>query len=174
MSVAYAVVRIFSTDMEFVDSIHRDRKAACARGAVALDSGALAVAIREYDPDDSDEAAAYGVPAPVQETEPETLSPSRTEIFYSADLDLPSYRHIDGTAGTQEEGQIHALDDLLSVLKLDGYLDADMDDLPTFGGAEPLVTSRAWSWDETRLLVGTCGDDFEIVERAAGDGEAGQ
>ena len=164
MSVAYAVIRIFSTAQR-VDSRHWERSAADARVSEMFAAGADRADVREYDPDDADEAAAYGVPAPAQETEPETLSPSRTEIFYSADLDLPSYRHIDGTTGTQEEGQIHALDDLLSVLKLDGYLDADMDDLPTFGGVAPENTLAIWSWDETRLLVGTCGDDFEIVNR---------
>ena len=37
--------------------------------------------------------------------------------------------------------------------------------LPTFGGVEPADTSGVWSWDADRLLVGTCADDLEIVER---------
>lgn len=37
--------------------------------------------------------------------------------------------------------------------------------LPTFGGAEPRDTSGVWSWDEGRLLVGTCGSDLRIVSR---------
>ncbi len=36
--------------------------------------------------------------------------------------------------------------------------------LPTFGGGE-VYGGCIWSWDETRLLVGTCGDDLEIVTR---------
>ncbi len=38
-------------------------------------------------------------------------------------------------------------------------------DLPTFGGEEPACTLGVWSWDETHMLVGTCNDDLEIVER---------
>ena len=38
-------------------------------------------------------------------------------------------------------------------------------DLPTFGGDEPENTDGVWSWDETRLIVGTCSDDVEIVSR---------
>lgn len=37
--------------------------------------------------------------------------------------------------------------------------------LPTFGGEEPADTQEVWSWDETRLLVGTCASDLEIVDR---------
>ncbi|MCP4661006.1 MAG: hypothetical protein GY856_36860 [bacterium] len=37
--------------------------------------------------------------------------------------------------------------------------------LPTFGGEEPADTAEIWSWDETRLIVGTCADDLEIVDR---------
>ncbi len=37
--------------------------------------------------------------------------------------------------------------------------------LPTFGGAEPADTSAIWSWDITRLLVGTHANDLEIVSR---------
>ncbi len=46
----------------------------------------------------------------------------------------------------------------------------DLDDrtvaeLPTFGGEEPRSTSEVWSWDTTRLLVGTCASDLRIVDR---------
>lgn len=41
----------------------------------------------------------------------------------------------------------------------------DWTSLPTFGGAEPASTLEVWSWDETRLLVGTCADDLQIVDR---------
>ncbi len=39
------------------------------------------------------------------------------------------------------------------------------DSLPTFGGDEPVNTERVWSWDETRLLIGTCADDLQIIAR---------
>jgi len=42
----------------------------------------------------------------------------------------------------------------------------DWSSLPTFGGDEPADTREVWSWDATRLLVGTCADDLRIVERA--------
>jgi len=46
-------------------------------------------------------------------------------------------------------------------------------DLPVFGGPQPTMDegdgaasdARLWSWDSTHLLVGTCADDLEIVER---------
>jgi len=41
-----------------------------------------------------------------------------------------------------------------------------MTELPTFGGAEPPNTDGVWSWDEQRLLVGTCRDDMRIEDRA--------
>lgn len=41
----------------------------------------------------------------------------------------------------------------------------DWASLPTFGGEEPADTTGIWSWDETRILVGTCPDDLEIIAR---------
>ena len=41
----------------------------------------------------------------------------------------------------------------------------DWTSLPTFGGDEPHDTTGIWSWDEDRLIVGTCADDVEIVPR---------
>lgn len=41
----------------------------------------------------------------------------------------------------------------------------DMTSLPTFGGAELLIAGGAWSYDATRLLVGTCAADLEIIDR---------
>lgn len=38
-------------------------------------------------------------------------------------------------------------------------------DLPNFGGSAPADTASVWSWDATRLLVGTCADDLNIVSR---------
>ena len=60
------------------------------------------------------------------------------------------------------------LDDLLEILTDDSTeIDSDeMVALPTFGGGEPDNTLGVWSWDETRLLVGSCSDDYEIVDRS--------
>ena len=65
--------------------------------------------------------------------------------------------------GGMDSGPIDDLDDLLSVLRV--HQPNDLDDLPTFGGNEPTDTEQVWSWDETRLLVGTCCDDLKIVKR---------
>lgn len=42
----------------------------------------------------------------------------------------------------------------------------DWTELPTFGGEAPADTQGVWSWDATRLLVGTCASDLRIVARA--------
>lgn len=41
----------------------------------------------------------------------------------------------------------------------------DWTSLPTFGGPEPVDTQGVWSYDATRLLVGTCTADLEITNR---------
>lgn len=56
------------------------------------------------------------------------------------------------------------LETLLAAVR-DGRYSDDMDQLPTFGGAEPSDTNRVWSWDAERLLVGTCAGDMQIVTR---------
>lgn len=38
-------------------------------------------------------------------------------------------------------------------------------DLPTFGGDEPIETDQVWSWDEERIIIGTCTDELEIEMR---------
>ncbi len=43
--------------------------------------------------------------------------------------------------------------------------DRDWTSLPTFGGEEPDDTSGVWSWDETRVITGTCADDLKIAPR---------
>ena len=60
---------------------------------------------------------------------------------------------------------IRNLDELLNACKSRAL--CIHDGLPTFGGEEPDDTSEVWSWDETRLLVGTCADDIEIINREA-------
>jgi len=62
-----------------------------------------------------------------------------------------------------DSGPIDDLGDLLAVLR--DYQPESLDDLPTFGGDAPRDTSEIWAWDETRLLVGTCCADLEIVAR---------
>jgi len=37
-------------------------------------------------------------------------------------------------------------------------------DLPTFGGTDA-ADDEVWSWDDTRILVGTCIDDMVIEDR---------
>ncbi len=37
--------------------------------------------------------------------------------------------------------------------------------LPNFGGVEPADTVEVWSWDEGRVLLGTCRDDLSINPR---------
>lgn len=57
------------------------------------------------------------------------------------------------------------LDALLGVLtEMEDSREIDMTSLPTFGGTEPKDTSGVWSWDATRMIVGT-GSDYEIVDR---------
>jgi len=57
------------------------------------------------------------------------------------------------------------LDQLLDVLQaMTDSRDVDMTSLPTFGGTEPKATDGIWSWDATRMIIGT-GSDYEIVDR---------
>jgi len=44
------------------------------------------------------------------------------------------------------------------------YYEGFISDLPTFGG-EPVNEWEIWSWDDTRILVGTCIDDMTIEDR---------
>lgn len=61
----------------------------------------------------------------------------------------------------------HNLDELLAALRAHGNeLNCrEMTHLPTFVGEEPSNTSGVWSWDESRLLVGTCASDLRIEDR---------
>lgn len=75
--------------------------------------------------------------------------------------------------------EISSLEDLYGALRTaphDDYGDDGIDwtGLPTFGGAEPNNTSGVWSWDETRLMVGTCLDDLKIIDRVDHEGEIGR
>lgn len=57
------------------------------------------------------------------------------------------------------------LESLLAVLRRYDLSDDRWTRLPTFGGEEPRSTSGVWSWDATRLLVGSCASDLRIVSR---------
>jgi len=62
------------------------------------------------------------------------------------------------------------LDDLLEQIKSGVFDHLHLNgngwtELPVFGGAEPVSTVGVWSWDPTRLLVGTCSDDMKIINR---------
>ena len=85
--------------------------------------------------------------------------------------------HWDHTAvdGSEHKGSIDSLDELLEALRLGGEVtvlgldgcELQIDALPNWGeaGEDPDDTVEVWSWDKTRLLVGTCADDYEIVPR---------
>jgi hypothetical protein len=72
---------------------------------------------------------------------------------------------------TPKNSEAENLDDLLAQIKSDALDDLDYSSLPTFGGDEPFDTRGIWSWDETRLLVGTCTDDMKIIDRPKKDDE---
>ena len=57
------------------------------------------------------------------------------------------------------------LNELLDYIQNNDIDDREMCDLPTFGGDAPDDTTHVWSWDEDRLLVGTCSDDYGIMTR---------
>jgi hypothetical protein len=61
------------------------------------------------------------------------------------------------------------LNELLEIMQLeitpDDSNNNEWENLPTFGGEEPKDTGEIWSWDKTRLIVGTCKNDIEIIDR---------
>jgi len=63
-----------------------------------------------------------------------------------------------------------SLNELFSRMRARDPSLGDWTSLPTFGGDEPDVTACVWSWDQTRMIVGTCPDDIQIVERDADHG----
>ena len=42
---------------------------------------------------------------------------------------------------------------------------SDWTELPTYGGRPPATLDGVWSWDRESVIVGTCGDDLEIIPR---------
>lgn len=64
---------------------------------------------------------------------------------------------------------VPTLDALMDAAKQYGECvgkDALDSDMPTFGGDEPASTDGVWSWDATRLLVGTCAGDLRMALRS--------
>ncbi len=86
---------------------------------------------------------------------------SRGYITMSEDLEVESLDHLLGliVTGAIRCSKSH------DITPEPGVVWTDFSDLPCFGGEEPSDTENVWSWDERRLLVGTCPDDMEIVPR---------
>lgn len=61
------------------------------------------------------------------------------------------------------------LDTLLAQMRAGDLDGEDWSSLPTFGGDEPHNTQGVWSWDEGRVLVGSCRADAEIIDRIVVD-----
>ncbi len=58
------------------------------------------------------------------------------------------------------------LDDLLFDVQCNRFQEGAMTRLPTYGGETPANTNGVWSWDATRLMVGTCARDMRLVLRS--------
>ena len=61
-----------------------------------------------------------------------------------------------------------SLDDLLVLIRSGEMGDHDYNDwtsFPTFGGDEIQASAKVWSWDQDRVLIGTCRDDLDIQDR---------
>lgn len=70
---------------------------------------------------------------------------------------------------TEIAARYSTLADLAEAFRAGDLDDEDCSTLPTYGGsdlAQEIDTHGIWSWDETRVLVGLCGDDSQIVPRA--------
>ena len=57
------------------------------------------------------------------------------------------------------------LDDLYNAIKSHEFYSLDWSSLPFYSEDEPENTSEVWSWDENRMIVGTCADDMQLVAR---------
>lgn len=70
---------------------------------------------------------------------------------------------------TRRGKEMNSLEEVIAALKTNDARVTDdggwRTDLPTFGGPIPDDTTEVWSWDEERLIVGTCSNDVEIVPR---------
>jgi hypothetical protein len=63
------------------------------------------------------------------------------------------------------DSEPETLEELLKMMKRNDEAILEWDSLPTFGGVEPDSTLGVWSWDEKNMIVGTCANDVEIVDR---------
>jgi len=57
------------------------------------------------------------------------------------------------------------LDDLFVQMKEDNPNLPTWDNLPIFSNRPIEHTIKVWSWDDTRMIVGTCAEDLMIVPR---------
>lgn len=70
------------------------------------------------------------------------------------------------------------LDEMLEVLRTNAVWPGaplahgklDWTSLPVYGGPDVPDTMEVWSWDDERMLVGSCSEELRIVERAEGTG----
>jgi hypothetical protein len=61
---------------------------------------------------------------------------------------------------------MNTLDELFDAMKNRDESIGEWDSLETFGGDEPESgTLQVWSWDDDRLIVGSCPDDIKIISR---------
>ena len=88
------------------------------------------------------------------------------EAFLQVD-DVISFVDFQELATSYEK--IKDLDDLFNKMMYDHPAVMDKGswstDLPNFGGERPDDTDGIWSWDEKRMIVGTCNNDLQIIER---------
>jgi len=93
---------------------------------------------------------------------------SETAGYYSddqghgVDADADALAWIEGVTVEYHPG---SLDQLYRDLKAGNVPLSDK--LPCFGGLEPTNTLEIWSWDNDRLLIGSCVDDLTMWTRAA-------
>ena len=70
------------------------------------------------------------------------------------------------------------LDEMLKVLRANAVWPGaplahgklDWASLPVYGGPDVADPGGVWSWDDERMLVGTCSEDLRLVGRAEGPG----
>ena len=110
------------------------------------------------------------------DTEKDVLS-ARFQMACAGLKELPVFfGEPDSPDSYQSETIRIAVDDLQNLLELlrevDRDIEADLSNLPTFGGEEPRQTLEVWSWDADHLLVGSCIDDMKIVDREEWEGGA--
>lgn len=106
--------------------------------------------------------------------DPETGEQGLTSVSYE-EADDDSLAWVRATEAPRRLAACDDLDDLQELLQDRDYSEhLDWTDLPTYGGEEPSDTSGVWSWDETRLLVGTCASDLRIVDRCPRCGRASE